>query len=70
MAGSVAVENRLLNVAEVAEILRVKPGTVYQYVLKGDLPSVKVCGRVRFVDADLRKWIESKGRGECADARA
>ena len=70
MAEDVAVKNRLLNVAEVADILQVRPGTVYQYVLKGDLPSVKVCGRVRFVDADLRKWIESKGRGVIADAGA
>jgi len=39
---------RLLTVPEVAEMLRVSPKTLYVWVERGDFPSLRVGGRIRF----------------------
>ena len=51
---------KLLDVNEVAEVLHVKPQTVYQYVCKGLIPFLKIGSRVRFDEEAITKWINSK----------
>lgn len=45
--------NDYLTVAEVAAILRVNRGTVYEMVSRGDLPSVRVGRKIRIARSAL-----------------
>ena len=47
----------LLNVKQAAEILGIRPATVYQHVWKRRIPHVKVLGALRFRASDLEAWI-------------
>lgn len=47
----------LLNVKEVAEIVRVKPSTIYQWAELGLIPCCKLNGSLRFSKAEIYKWI-------------
>jgi predicted DNA-binding transcriptional regulator AlpA len=53
---------KLLNPHQLAEILNVKPGTVYSWLSrKVDLPPfVKVAGSTRWREEVVKKWIETK----------
>lgn len=55
---------RLLTVPEVAEMLRVSPKTLYVWVERGDFPSLRVGGRIRFDPLGVRRWLEAKARKE------
>ena len=51
----------LLNVAEVADILRTTPTAVYAMVERGQLPGVTRLGRRVLVrSADLLDWLDQK----------
>ncbi len=42
-------EEKLLNPQELAQVLNVRPGTVYSWLSRGiDIPHVKIAGTVRF----------------------
>lgn len=48
----------LLTIAEVADILRVSPKTIYNWVYRRMIPSIKIGrGLLRFRREDLRRWI-------------
>ena len=49
---------KLLNVREVAEVLKIKEQTVYQYACRGILPYVKVGACLRFDEEAIDKWIK------------
>lgn len=49
----------LLNVKEVAEIVRVKPSTVYQWAGLGLIPCIKLNGSLRFLKDEIYKWIQN-----------
>jgi PTS system nitrogen regulatory IIA component len=51
--------DRLLTVKEAAAILGVRPGTVYLWAERGELPSYKIGSLRRFRLADLEAFIES-----------
>ena len=53
---------KLLNPNQLAEILAVKPGTVYLWLSrKVDLPPfVKIGGSTRWREEIVKKWIEGK----------
>ncbi len=53
---------KLLNVKEVAEVLKIKEQTVYQYVCKGILPYVKVGSCLRFDEETIDKWIKDNAK--------
>jgi len=56
---------KLLNVQQVAEILGVTPGTVYQYIYRGEIPYIKLNDKsIRFLPEEIEKWIKSKARRE------
>jgi excisionase family DNA binding protein len=50
----------LLNVGEVAEILRVSRASVYAMAAARALPSLKVGALLRFDREDVQRWIESR----------
>ena len=53
----------LLTVEEVAAVLKFHPNTVYEKAKSGEIPSVKTAkSRVRFIESDIRKWIERNSR--------
>jgi excisionase family DNA binding protein len=58
----IAVENRYLSVRELADRLRVAPGTVYRLVRNGQLPFVRLGGpgsSLRFSARELERWLSN-----------
>lgn len=55
--------SEMLLAAEVARWLRVTPSTVYAWAASGRLPSVKLNAAVRFIRADLERWIADHSNG-------
>ena len=56
---------KLLNVQEIAELIGVKPSTIYQWTSQGFIPYVKIGKLVRFNVDTVMNWLsekESKGR--------
>jgi excisionase family DNA binding protein len=52
---------RLLSVQEVADLLQVPVGTIYQWRVRGGGPkSLRVGRHLRFDPADLCRWIEHR----------
>lgn len=51
---------RILTIAEVAELLRVHPMTVYRMIRQGELPSFRVGRVLRFDAEQLEKWLRAK----------
>ncbi|MCK9525846.1 MAG: helix-turn-helix domain-containing protein [Limnochordia bacterium] len=50
-------ESLVLTVPEVAKILRVSPGTVYNAVKRGDLPHINIGKRVIVPRVQLERWL-------------
>lgn len=48
----------LWTVDDVAEFLRLRPKTVRGRVSRGAIPHRKIDGLVRFVPAEIRRWVE------------
>lgn len=51
---------RLLDVQEAADLLRIAPGTLLHRAQKGEVPRVKDGSRVLFRPADLRAYVEAR----------
>jgi excisionase family DNA binding protein len=58
------VEDRLLDVAGVAERLSVPKNAVYKMAERGTLTAVKVGGRLRFRSSDVERFIANGTRSE------
>ncbi|MFA6029218.1 MAG: helix-turn-helix domain-containing protein [Elusimicrobiota bacterium] len=52
--------DKLLTVSEVAELLQVKPGTIYQWVHEGYIPILKIGSLVRFDKTSITAWLRSR----------
>jgi excisionase family DNA binding protein len=52
--------NEILNIREVAELLRVADKTVYSMAQRGELPAFKVRGQWRVRRVDLDAWINAQ----------
>jgi excisionase family DNA binding protein len=52
--------NEILNIREVAELLRVAEKTVYSMAQRGELPAFKVRGQWRVRRVDLDAWINAQ----------
>jgi excisionase family DNA binding protein len=51
----------LMNVEEVAEMIRVSEKTIYQMVYRGTIPAIKVSHKcLRFRRSDIEAWLDSK----------
>lgn len=44
-------------ISEVAEILSVTRGTVYNWISKGEIQSVYICGRHRISEEEIKKRV-------------
>jgi excisionase family DNA binding protein len=54
---------KLLNPVQLAEVLGVRPGTVYSWISrKVDIPHVKIAGTVRFREKAVMDWLMEKER--------
>ncbi len=67
MSDAVADLERLLTTREVAELMQLNPKTVERMARTGRLPSVRVCGRVRFLASDIASWLAAR-RTACHDS--
>jgi len=50
----------LMTIDEVAEYLRVKKRTIYQWVKTGKIPAVKTVGQWRFKKEKIDEWLEQQ----------
>lgn len=51
---------KLLNAQEIAELIGVKPSTIYQWTSQGFIPYVKIGKLVRFNVDTVMKWVNAK----------
>ena len=54
------VDNALMTLEELAEYLRVKKRTVYDWVKKGKIPAIKAVGQWRFKKTTIDAWLENQ----------
>ena len=55
----------MLTPSQLAEILGVRPGTVYSWLSRGvDIPHVKIEGTVRFRERAIEAWILEREKGK------
>lgn len=52
-------EVMLLTIKDLAEQLRIKPGTLYAWAAQGKIPCRKIHGLVRFDQHDIDRWLSS-----------
>lgn len=55
-----------LTTAEVADLLRIKERKVYDMAASGDVPCVRVVGKLLFPRAELQSWIDAARSGPAA----
>lgn len=55
---------KLLSVADVAELLGVSIHTVYAWAARGRLPVVKVGTRTMFAPHEIQRWVGARSRTE------
>ena len=54
------VENKLLNITEMAEYLGITVGTLYAWVSQKRIPYIKLGRLVKFDLRKIDKWLEEK----------
>jgi len=53
--------DKLLNPYQLAEVLGVRPGTVYSWISRRvDIPHVKIAGTIRFREKAVETWLLEK----------
>jgi excisionase family DNA binding protein len=52
--------DKLLTPQEIAELLGVRPSTVYQWTHQGFIPHTKLGRFVRFKESDVMKWVDER----------
>jgi excisionase family DNA binding protein len=50
--------NKLLSVEQTADLLGLKPATIYKYRLQGTIPHIKLGTRVLFDPEELHEWVK------------
>ena len=53
---------QLLTVAELSNLLKMKPSTIYHWTSAGFVPHVKVGRFIRFRASDVEAWLEQRQR--------
>ena len=53
-------ERELMTIEEIADYLRVKKRTVYEWLKRGKIPAIKAVGQWRFKKAQIDKWLENQ----------
>jgi len=54
--------NRLINIEELADYLRLQKQTIYNWLNQGKISGIKVGGVWRFDRKDIDEWLKSKRR--------
>jgi len=54
--------DRLVDINRLAEILSVKPATIYGWVHEGYIPHIKLGKLVRFSLKEVEQWLKNKRR--------
>lgn len=64
--------DEFLTVEELADRLKIHPGTIYNWISAGtlDIPYVKIGRAVRFRRTQIDAWIDSKGAAAAVDEAA
>jgi len=52
-------QNQLMTIEEVADYLRVKKRTIYEWLKKGKIPAIKTVGQWRFKREKIDAWLDS-----------
>jgi len=60
MSDKEAQEDRFLTLQEVAELLKIKERTIYQWAQLGKIPCFKLGNAWRFDRDDIEVWIEEQ----------
>ncbi len=55
---------KIITVADVADLLKVKPSTVYAWAEQRVIPSIKLNGTLRFDENEILSWINDSKRPE------
>jgi len=50
----------MMTIEELAAYLQISKKTVWIHYSKGDMPFLKLGGKIRFLKSSIDKWIESK----------
>jgi len=53
-------DRELMTIEEIADYLRVKKRTVYEWLKKGKIPAFKTVGQWRFKKAQIDHWLDSQ----------
>jgi excisionase family DNA binding protein len=53
-------DRELMTIEEIADYLRVKKRTVYEWLKLGKIPAIKTVGQWRFKRTQIDHWLESK----------
>lgn len=56
--GDMMIEDKLLNVKQVADYLQLKESTIYSWAQDGKIPAIKIGRTWRFRRTDLDSWLE------------
>ena len=51
---------KLLDIAQLSEMLNIKKKTIYDWTHKGTIPYIKLGGLIRFDPKEIEQWIKSK----------
>jgi excisionase family DNA binding protein len=54
------MSNKLLNILELSQIIRLTPGTIRVWLCRKKIPCVKMGRKVLFDEKDIMEWIEKK----------
>ena len=62
--GDMMIEDKLLNVKQVADYLQLKESTIYSWAQDGKIPAIKIGRTWRFRRKDLDAWLERHLQGD------
>ena len=54
------MQQEIMTIEEVADYLRVKKRTIYEWVKKKQIPAIKTVGQWRFQKTKIDAWLESQ----------
>ena len=64
-----ALAEPLLDAAEAARLLSVRPSWIYEAVRAGRLPHLKIGRHIRFLRSDLESWVLTRRVGGSVGSR-
>jgi excisionase family DNA binding protein len=61
---SLLFENRIMDLDDVAILLKVSKKTIYRLAQKGSIPSSRVGKAYRFLSSEILLWMKNGGKNE------